>query len=300
MFRHLDLTFERGTVLTREMLTELRAFPIDVQDIQYHMHPDGILAGTEVGVKDGKAYIKGGLIKYQGRIYRSMDEIDLSEQIEQWKRTGQIGEQSRYKLMFVPKEAERIDGRGTQVAHTLQLEVMEEQEEKAGIRFASFRLNSRNLVALYHEDDMEDITKAIFWNMIECPYACRSGITYHPYIFEALKQKLVAKRKKTGLDYMVLNQISTAGILSMELIQAILEEEEVTKRQQGQTASTHLGDTCWEEMFAAGVSDAGGRAKVFKAFLEVMMQERTIQPAVCEPPARRKPEIKREEGRMLL
>lgn len=279
LFEHITLTLEKGTILTQEMLGELQAFPKDTLDIWYDRYPDGILTGTELMEttdNDGRKeiWIRKGLIKYRGCIYRMSEDINLSQCVSEWTKQGVIQEQTNYKLVFVPGEKEFLGGRSTQIRYPMDLAVCLKSQKTEGIFYAQFKMLEKGKVSLYHEVDKKDISAAKYWNMIDCPYACRGGITYHPYIFENVKEMLSRKKRKSQLDYLVLNEISATGIVNMELMQMILNDRQVK--------------ICPEDK-------ESDKASVLKGFMQVMMEEKEFEP---EEDKIKKQE--KEEGRLLI
>lgn len=223
------------------MLEELQAFPKDSLDILYDIYPDGILAGTDLIEKEtdnGKKVIciKKGLVKYEGYIYRMSEDINLTEYINTWIAQGIIEEQTAYQLVFTPEEQESIEGRSTQILHSLQLKVFLKSEEIQGIFFAEFKMLDKGIITLFHEVDMEDISKATYWNMTKCCYSCKEGITYHPYIFKTIKRMLISKKWKNPLDYIILNQITMNGILSFNFIEMVLNDNQVKTDSENREA----------------------------------------------------------------
>lgn len=278
MYKNLELLFEKGTILTKEMLKELQEAAKDLPDIQYQCYPDGILAGTEILERDGSISILGGLLKYGGRIYRSPQEADLTGLISDWMDQGIIKRQGIYRLYFKPQDDRYLDGRKTQRLHALQLDVALKSAKIQGIPFADFKLAGENTVALFREGDFKDISRASFWNMTACPYACRDGVTYHPYIFEAVRRMLVGKQRKSALDYVILNQLSVTGVLGWGFIRLALQEN-------GMEAPQYAID---EEV----------RAAVLRDFITAVQKEQVqLQPV----PVREAPECAKlqENGRLL-
>ena len=220
-----DLKFEKGSILTKEMLCELWAFPNESQDIGYHMYPDGILAGMEL-LEDGEDVImKSGLVKYQNRIYRNGEDINLSELVARQKKEGVIEEQSDYQMVLLPEGPELLHNRNAQAVYAMCLKILPASQQTEGVLLSRFRLSGRGQISLFHDEDMKEISKPKFWDMVSCPYSCRGGTTYHPYIFEQVRRKVMAKNRRSALDYVILNQIALGGIVSDAFIRMVLEEK---------------------------------------------------------------------------
>lgn len=61
--------FERGTVLTQEMLETLKSYAIDLATLEYAGYEDGIISGCQVSMLGNMIYVNRGIIKYAGNIY---------------------------------------------------------------------------------------------------------------------------------------------------------------------------------------------------------------------------------------
>lgn len=69
MFSDLHPEFNRGRILKREMLENLRDYPRNFVDIWFNNYSNGIISGTGVLVKDNHLTVTKGIIKHAGRIY---------------------------------------------------------------------------------------------------------------------------------------------------------------------------------------------------------------------------------------
>lgn len=224
MFQTMELTFRRGTVLTSEMLGELYGAPRETLEIVYDEYPDGILTGAGVMERGGDVYLRRGLVKYGGRIYRMAEELNLSACVE--RQMGSDAQQEAHGSIFLcPAEPEAVDGRGGQVRRALRVTAVPQDGEVEGLPFAAFRYARRPdgiKLSISEDADRDDPSSAKFWNMAQCPYAIRGGVTYHPYIFALLRERLLARMENQPWYCCVLEQLATTGVLSMELIAFLL------------------------------------------------------------------------------
>jgi len=230
MFQELDMRFAGGTILTAVMLRELSDYPREVLSIQYERYPDGsILAGTDLTNRaDGHVWMGKGLVKYNGIIYRMAEDLDLSEAVGRMIGGGETGgKETKWKLLFSPAETEAVDRRPSQQRMTLRLQVVRASEDVEGVEFARFKLLPSGGLGLSCGQDMEDPANAVFWNMTQCRYARRGEATFHPYVFQALRPVLEKAGRRERWYYTVLEQLSTEGVLSMELIRAVLRDHGV-------------------------------------------------------------------------
>lgn len=229
MFRNLKLFFKKGTILTKESLCELDRYARDYLDINYSSYPDGILKGTEIISNDDRIIIRRGLIKYRGEIYRMAEDIDLSREISNWKRSNKIQAQTHYQLCFEEQERELIDNRESQQLFSLKLNCRLQSDKIKGIYFASFKLAGDEVFSLPKDNDLTDSNA---WNMINCLYSCRNGYTYHPYIFKEIAKIIESKENLDYVDYLILNQIYNEGLLSIYFMSRFVNEQEKASMQE--------------------------------------------------------------------
>jgi hypothetical protein len=77
LFLNVIPKFEKGRVLKKEMLENLRDYPRNFFDIYYKDYSDGIISGTDVYICEKTAIIKKGIVKHKGRIYMLEDEFEI-------------------------------------------------------------------------------------------------------------------------------------------------------------------------------------------------------------------------------
>lgn len=227
MLKDYDMAFNRGSILTKEMLCELYDYARDCLNIRYDCYEDGILEGLAVARReDGSVSIGKGLVKYESRIYRMPREINLSGRITEWLDQGKIKSNTYYQLNFVPSQSlpaeSTAESSHSMEQYCLELEVGKKSGDRKGIHFSTFILNGDCELEVYNTNDLKNIAKAKFWNMNHCPYATRYSTTYHPYIFQAVRVLIEKRPVKTPFDYILLNQIYSTGIIEMGLIKTFL------------------------------------------------------------------------------
>ena len=59
--------------------------------------------------------------------------------------------------------------------------------------------------------------------LLDIPYSCRGGATFHPYVFRAVRNILQRKQRKTPSDFLLLMQIEQAGITTLETLKNYIE-----------------------------------------------------------------------------
>lgn len=61
--------FEKGTVLTHEMLETLKEYAMDISTLNYAGYSDGILSGCEVTMSDNMICVNRGMVMFNGQLY---------------------------------------------------------------------------------------------------------------------------------------------------------------------------------------------------------------------------------------
>lgn len=229
MLKDYELKFERGSILTKEMLGEMYGYARDYLDILYGAYPDGILVGMDVKQdSEGSIWVSKGLAKYEGRIYRMAEDWNLSAYFGHEVEQGRLKQDTKYQLQFVgkrvlqdtavPKKEKSIWG------YALEPDIAKRSEEGKGLHFARFLLNGEKGVDICNVADMENIAAPTFWDMTDCPYATRNSVTFHPYIFRMVRNELEKKKNKTGMDFWLLHQLISQEILDLEWIRLFLQD----------------------------------------------------------------------------
>lgn len=69
--------FERGTILSREMLEAMKHNSLHFTELMWEGYSDGIVIGCEVYVSDQTIGIKKGLVRYKSKVYCLPQEMHL-------------------------------------------------------------------------------------------------------------------------------------------------------------------------------------------------------------------------------
>lgn len=79
--------FEKGMVLTDEMLESLKAYLADWSGLEYAGYSDGILSGCRVSVSGNMLYVGKGIVLYKERVYLLAEETALAvEPCDAWQK----------------------------------------------------------------------------------------------------------------------------------------------------------------------------------------------------------------------
>lgn len=76
-------SFEKGSVLKQNMLEALRDYPYRIVELEYAEYGEGIISGFNVCIiDDKKLQITPGILKHDGKIYISTDDIQVDQMYE--------------------------------------------------------------------------------------------------------------------------------------------------------------------------------------------------------------------------
>lgn len=208
------VTFEKGSILRKEMLTDLYEYPRIAIETRYASYTDGILYGLEWRAdpeKPGSHLITPGALKFQGELYFLADFIDVEAEFPDLEIDG------KYRLFFVKQQEERvIDAR---TVYPLKLEAV----QSAGL--AEARQNG------YYYAYIECAADKTFL-LIDDPkelYGLLAADDGYAYRFSCravrkIKEILEEKKDKHPLDYRLLQDIYENRGVSVSLVNLYLKE----------------------------------------------------------------------------
>lgn len=227
MFYNIDLEFNKGSILTKNMLEELYNFNHDYINIKYNNYLDGIILGVDLfdnkNNNENEYYITAGLLKFQGNIFRMITDFNLTRFIKNEFDSKRIEIQNKYKIVFELKTDEYVDKRTSYRRKSMELSILEVEEQYEGIVFANFELSIRGELIVENKIDFDAKKILSYFNsslfsLLECPYSFNNCSTFHPKVFTNIKEILVKKQRKTAVEYSIINMIIADKVLSTEFM----------------------------------------------------------------------------------
>lgn len=214
-------SFQAGSILTQPMLQEMYDFPQRIADFGYHMTEYGeencILAGMDLELKDGKIYFQPGLCLIGGKLYFSSEPlcITLSDSTE---LKGKF-----YYVILQQKAGECLLGVQEDALKAADVSESDLPDvEDNCITLLRVRRNYGAFILpqlkMQSENPFEEFTSSLPCGLLDIPYGYNGKITYHPYIFKAVKTFLAQKKHKCMQDYALLLQLQNSSVVSMESV----------------------------------------------------------------------------------
>ncbi|AIQ14235.1 hypothetical protein [Paenibacillus durus] len=187
MFTHIVPKFEKGRILKTGMLENLRDYPRSFLDIRYQDYSDGIIAGTNVSVREDVLCISPGIIKYAGRLYLMEEEQEVP-----YAATG------REMVLKVRFEEGQSSADFDRHAGTVVLE--ENQHGDIEQELARFKLKEGAVLRSGYIDFADLSTEYNTLNFIRALHAGCGGGTLSPIILKLFARELIGKGSRDPLD----------------------------------------------------------------------------------------------------
>lgn len=214
-------SFQAGSILTQPMLQEMYDFPQRLADFSYRLAEYGeencILAGMDLELKDGKIYFQPGICLLGGKLYFSSEPlcITLSDSTE---LKGKF-----YYVILQQKAGECLLGvqeDALKVADVSESDLSAVEDNCITLlrvlrNYGAFILPQ---LKMQSENPFEEFTSSLPCGLLDIPYGYNGKITYHPYIFKAVKTFLAQKKHKCMQDYALLLQLQNSPVVSMESV----------------------------------------------------------------------------------
>lgn len=229
MFKRYDIKFERGSILTKEMLTELYEGPQGYWNILYGSSEDGVVHGLHMQEEEGDISIGPGLVKYEGCLYRMEEAYHLTPLLREAEA------EQEYWLVIRRCTAKQFVPARPQSIQPYALDFFLEKKNgnlpitpDSGIAFAWMKLNGEQKLELPDPNNVTNLkafTELLQWNMLICPYTTGHSVTYHPDIFQAVCSYIRQKKgRKSPLEYLLLSQIMSSGVLEYDFMLELLHD----------------------------------------------------------------------------
>lgn len=180
--------FQKGRILKREMLENLRDFPRDAVDLYFQDYSDGIIAGLHLIVKGMDVTVTKGIVKYDKQLYLLNEDCTLSYEATEIE--------TALLLQFAVAEQQPDF---TQHTVTLQLANAHVLPERT-LELARFKLKAGAILRTSYTDFADFGTEYNTLNYVYCQYAGRQVSTYHPIMLKTYARELLAKRPTNPYD----------------------------------------------------------------------------------------------------
>lgn len=188
MFYHIVPDFQKGRVLKREMLENLRDYPRNMTEIYFQDYSDGIIAGAQIVVEETNLVITEGIVKHNGRVYMLDADYLLPYHA--------VGRETLVKIRFhEEQQSSDFIAYSTDVLLDDVLQVAENELE-----LGRFKLKPGARLRSVYEDFQDFATEYNTVNTIYCQYAGFQTTTFHPLILQYFAKELLSSMPSNAYD----------------------------------------------------------------------------------------------------
>lgn len=195
--------FEKGSVLTQEMLEALKGYAVDLGNLSYTGYSDGILSGCQVTMSGNMLYIHKGMLIYGQRLYFLSKEMNIVVNPgKQWQVLRiRIGNMNKAKNFLIGD---------------MQLELASDvQENKDKIEICRFRLQDGALLRNKYRDFQDLTTEFDTINEIYAQWSGYENPTISNRVLKEFATEAMKKGVKDSADIAFVTQILSLDSKSM-------------------------------------------------------------------------------------
>lgn len=212
MFKFEAPIFVHKNILKKEMLEELRDYPLMISRMMLEDSGDGVLKGTDITWEDNILKVHSGLILHGGNIYRMEEACTLA-----CPPTDRL---AYVKVRFVTMdfEKDRMGGLG-------DVYLDDRIPENGEIELGRFRLQEGARLRCEYENFEDYETEFDTVNRIHMPCICPGGTGLWPKLLEEFALELLQTGTEDAFDISFAMQVLGAkGFISQELVHFYVEK----------------------------------------------------------------------------
>lgn len=212
MFKFEAPVFVHKNILKKDMLEELRDYPLMVSRMMLEDSGDGVLKGTGITWEDSVLKVHSGLILHAGNIYRMEEACELA--------CPPADQLTYVKVRFVTMdfERDRMGGLG-------DVYLDDRLPEKGEIELGRFRLQEGARLRCEYESFEDYQTEFDTVNRINMPYVCPGGTGLWPKLLLEFALELLKTGTEDGYDIsFAMQALGTKGQISPELVAFYVEK----------------------------------------------------------------------------
>lgn len=207
MFKFESPVFVHKKILKKNMLDELRDYPLVISRMMFAECGNGVLTGTDITWEDNVLRIQPGLIAYGGNIYRM--ENTWSMDCPPTDRLTYIN----VRFVTMDYERDKMGGIG-------EIFLSEEMPEHHSIELGRFRLQEGARLRTEYENFEDYQTEFDTVNRIHMPFICPGGAGLWPVLLRDYAMELLATGTDNPFDIAFAMQLlGTGGQAATELLQ---------------------------------------------------------------------------------
>lgn len=187
--------FEKGSVLTQDMLETMKEYAIDFANMQFDGYSDGIISGCGVSMSNNLLMVDRGIVKYKNTLYFIPGGMHVTVQSgNQWNTLN-------LRLGALCKVKNFLTG-------SVELELSEDlQECENRIEICRFRLQDGAMLRNNYRDFQDMSTEFDTVNVIHAKWSAYGLSSVSNRILKEFAKEAMNKNMQNPLDQMFVQQI---------------------------------------------------------------------------------------------
>lgn len=214
MFRYEYPIFEHKSLLKKDMLDELRDYPLSLSRMYFSEYGDGIIQGCELSWENDVLSLMPGLIHYGGNVYRMEKAYPLD-----CAATGRL---TYLKVHFTTIDYERSRQGGIG-----EICLSDDPPENGEVELGRFLLQEGARLRTVYEDFEDYQTEYDTANRIHVPYLQTDGVGLWPQLLKVYAIELL-ETGTTDVNDMsfAMSLLATGGHTSQECVAWYVKKSE--------------------------------------------------------------------------
>lgn len=210
------IKFERGSILTKNMLESLYSYPKDLIDINYMDYSNGIIKGLSIVKKEDSFLLQKGILKYKNEIFVLNKDLNLEKYLKDLK------DGFRYVIYFEYVGINTVEKGIDEKVFDLKISKLSEYEklevEKEVLFLGKFTYCSKNKINFAISLESFIKSKNDCFNNIRCKYSGYRKYTLSHDIGYLILTYLKKKENPHPLDFTIISQLTKEGTIDYDLI----------------------------------------------------------------------------------
>lgn len=187
--------FEKGAVLTHEMMEALKDYAVNMGTLSYSGYADGILSGCEVTMSDNIIYVNKGIVVYRSELYF------LSKEMKMMAHPGTDWQVLKLCAGNMSKDRNFI-------IRELRLELTDDQQENMNdIEICRFRLQNGSRLRNKYRNFQDLCTEYDTVNEIYAKWSSYSKSSISNRILKEFAKEAMTKKMQNPQDICFIQQI---------------------------------------------------------------------------------------------
>lgn len=179
MFINCMPAFERGSILKKEMLENLRDYPRDLMNIFYKDASDGIISGCDIKIDGYEIIISEGILKHKGIIYTLNQSFSIPYE--------NYSKEMILKIRFLADETDNSFLKlHSEIILDENLNISDEE-----IELCRFKLKEGAKLRENYNDFADFSTEYNTINLLHIKYSGNEETTLHPKVIKNFAQALI-------------------------------------------------------------------------------------------------------------